>query len=139
MESHCVVLFISIAVFAQYKYHLMPKPAAQPVPTPRAIFKRFEDNVKRDVEQGLKTCTHAQFKIRRVVEQPAHRQLVQQALAPYNCGDFTFDIDETETEFVITLKETPASLVEGDDDTIVPESREATPSVTDEEKKGWFY
>ena len=137
METQFAVLFISLAVFTQYKYHLMPKPSQKQVPTVRAIFNTFEASVKRDVEHGLTHCSHAHFKIRRIKSQPAHRRLVELALDAHSSPEFSFVIDETDTEFEITLLENPTGGG-GDDDTIVP----ATPSPAIEEAvpaKGWFY
>jgi hypothetical protein len=118
----------------------MPKAQERPVPTPRELYKRFEENVRRDVQQGMKSCTHAHFTVPRIKTHPAHKNILEMHLNAMATNEFTFVIDEQETTFGITLIENPHKPEEDDDQSTLAPSRENTPmDVPAEQQKGWFY
>ena len=128
-----VMLAISLILFTnKSSFVTMAKQQVQKNPvTFKEAYHKFEKTVEEEVTKALRMSTHAFFKVKRIKSHPMHRKLVQSALNKYVDEDFHFILDETETDFEITIVQTPKAHAPTPEPTPVPVEEE-------EEKKGWI-
>lgn len=97
-------MFISLAIHTQYKY--LPMPHHQtPVPSLKIAFERLRDTTQKEVAHGLKVCTHAQFRIKRVKDSPQQMAILQEVLEGYITEEHTVEVKKEESEFIVSIIE----------------------------------
>ena len=127
-----VILGISLILFTNTSAFVAMAKNVQKTPvTFKEAFDKLEKTVQDEVIKGLKGSTHAFFKVKRIKSQTKHKWLVQKALEQYVDDNYHYIMEETETDFEITIVETPKAHAPTPESTPVP--------VEEEQKKGWIF